>query len=97
MSLRVLIVLILAFLTYRIANAQSEVEKCATTNRLLTDSINTTPAERNRFINSSKKLYFKAVDWFNATDTAYILPNKYNLCPFLILVDCYHVITTDSS
>lgn len=79
MSLRVLIVLILAFLTYRIANAQSEVEKCATTNRLLTDSINTTPAERNRFINSSKKLYFKAVDWFNATDTAYILPNKYNL------------------
>lgn len=79
MSLRVLIVLILAFLTYRIANAQSEVEKCATTNRLLTDSINTTPAERNRFINSSKKLYFKAIDWFNATDTAYILPNKYNL------------------
>ena len=79
MSLRVLIVLISIFLTYCTANAQREEKECITANRLLTDSINTTPAERNRFINSSKKLYFKAVDWFNATDTAYILPNKYNL------------------
>lgn len=67
------------FLTYCIANAQSEEKGCITTNILPTDSVSTTPEGGNRFINSSKELFFKAVDWFNATDTAYILPNKYNL------------------
>lgn len=76
MLLRVLTVLTLMFLTYCIANAQSE-EKGS--NILPTDSVSTTPVGGNRFINSSKELFFKAVDWFNATDTAYILPNKYNL------------------
>ena len=79
MLLRVLTVLTLMFLTYCIANAQSEEKGCITTNILPTDSVSTTPAGGNRFISSSKELFFKAVNWFNATDTAYILPNKYNL------------------
>lgn len=79
MLLRILTVLTLMFLTYCIANAQSEEKGCITTNILPTDSTSTTPAGGNRFINSFKELFFKAVDWFNATDTAYILPNKYNL------------------
>lgn len=79
MLLRILTVLTLMFLTYCIENAQSEEKGCITTNILPTDSTSTTPAGGNRFINSFKELFFKAVDWFNATDTAYILPNKYNL------------------
>ena len=43
------------------------------------DSITTNRQFKNKFINNSVKLFNKAFDWFNKTDTSYVLPDRYNL------------------
>ncbi|MBU3809439.1 MAG: DUF4421 domain-containing protein [Candidatus Phocaeicola faecipullorum] len=49
------------------------------TEEFTADSLKNTQPEESKFLKTSKNIFNKAVDWFNATDTTYILPNKYNL------------------
>lgn len=78
MSARILIVLLL-YLIPRILNAQNEGKECMPTEELTADSLKSAQPEESKFLKTSKNIFNKAVDWFNATDTTYILPNKYNL------------------
>ena len=78
MSARILIVLLL-YLIPRILNAQNEGKECMPTEEFTADSLKSTQPEESKFLKTSKNIFNKAVDWFNATDTTYILPNKYNL------------------
>lgn len=78
MSARILIVLLL-YLIPCILNAQNEGKECMPTEELTADSLKSAQPEKSKFLKTSKNIFNKAVDWFNATDTTYILPNKYNL------------------
>lgn len=78
MSARILIVLLL-YLIPCILNAQNEGKECMLTEEFTADSLKNTQPEESKFLKTSKNIFNKAVDWFNATDTTYILPNKYNL------------------
>ena len=78
MSTRILIVLLL-YLIPCILNAQNEGKECMPTEEFTADSLKSTQPEESKFLKTSKNIFNKAVDWFNATDTTYILPNKYNL------------------
>ena len=78
MSARILIVLLL-YLIPCILNAQNEGKECMPTEEFTADSLKSTQPEESKFLKTSKNIFNKAVDWFNATDTTYILPNKYNL------------------
>lgn len=78
MSARILIVLLL-YLIPCILNAQNEGKECIPTEELTADSLKSAQPEKSKFLKTSKNIFNKAVDWFNATDTTYILPNKYNL------------------
>lgn len=78
MSARILIVLLL-YLIPRILNAQNEGKECMPTEDLTADSLKSAQPEESKFLKTSKNIFNKAVDWFNATDTTYILSNKYNL------------------
>lgn len=78
MSARILIVLLL-YLIPCILNAQNEGKECMPTKELTADSLKSAQPEKSKFLKTSKNIFNKAVDWFNATDTTYILPNKYNL------------------
>lgn len=78
MSARILIVLLL-YLIPCILNAQNEGKECMPTEELTADSLKSAQPEESKFLKTSKNIFNKAVDWFNATDTTYILPNKYNL------------------
>lgn len=78
MSARILIVLLL-YLIPCILNAQNEGKECMPTKELTADSLKSAQPEESKFLKTSKNIFNKAVDWFNATDTTYILPNKYNL------------------
>lgn len=78
MSARILIVLLL-YLIPCIINAQNEGKECMPTEEFTADSLKSAQPEKSKFLKTSKNIFNKAVDWFNATDTTYILPNKYNL------------------
>ena len=78
MSARILIVLLL-YLIPCILNAQNEGKECMLTEEFTADSLKNTQPEESKFLKTSKNIFNKAVDWFNATDTTYILPSKYNL------------------
>lgn len=78
MSSHILIVLLLILIPCNI-NAQNEGKECTPAEKLQTDSLKRAKPDDSRLVNKSKNIFNKAADWFNATDTAYIIPNKYNL------------------
>lgn len=80
MSARIIIlILTLIFFSGRLFSKERKKEYVPTHTYYLCDSLNTNRLYKNKFINNSINLFNKAVDWFNKTDTSFVLPNKYNL------------------
>lgn len=84
MSARILIVsaTILFLLIPCLLKAQNEEKECVQT--AISDSLNClSDLKYGNQTSQFKKFFNKSVEWFNATDTNYIQPNKYNLTMML--------------
>lgn len=84
MSARILLVsaTILFLLIPRLLKAQNEEKECVQT--AISDSLNClSDLKYDNQTNPFKKFFNRSVEWFNATDTNYIQPNKYNLTMML--------------
>lgn len=97
MSARILLVstMILLLLIPNSLNARNKEKEYVRT-FFVNDSIKLT----EKTIEKSKSFLGKAVDWFNATDTSYIQPNKYNLTFMLeqsTWFEHYHLGTTNEN
>ena len=84
MSARILLVsaTILFLLIPRLLKAQNEEKECVQT--AISDSLNClSDLKYDNQTSPFKKFFNRSVEWFNATDTNYIQPNKYNLTMML--------------
>lgn len=84
MSARILLVsaTILFLLIPRLLKAQNEEKECVQT--AISDSLNClSNLKYDNKTSPFKKFFNRSVKWFNATDTNYIQPNKYNLTMML--------------
>ena len=84
MSARILIVsaTILFLLIPCLLKAQNEEKECVQT--AISDSLNClSDLKYDNQTSPFKKFFNRSVEWFNATDTNYIQPNKYNLTMML--------------
>ena len=84
MSARILLVsaTILFLLIPCLLKAQNEEKECVQT--AISDSLNClSDLKYGNQTSQFKKFFNKSVEWFNATDTNYIQPNKYNLTMML--------------
>ncbi len=91
-------IILLLLIPYRLSS-KNEMEGYVPASYIYTPKNKPDSLERN-FFNSSKTLINKAVEWFNATDTNYVLPNKYNLTLMLeqsTWFEHYHISGTNES
>lgn len=79
MSAHINILILISIFFSAEAFSKEKENKYVPTSNSYCNSLSKTRICKSKFINNSIDYFNKAVEWFNKTDTSFVLPNKYNL------------------